>query len=315
VQLSFRFLASAATAVAILAGCGGGATDPGGGGGGGGGNASMTGTVAGQTWTADPNLVQVTAGGTPGSIIISGIENGSGGDYVSVTLILSFIEASGLYPIGINIGTTPGGTGTIIIQDNNNPTTWVTPLSSAAGSVTIQQFNSSSTRMKGAFAFVAVPLVGAGPEQSIMNGSFDVALPAGFTRVTPTTRGSTFGATLGGLPWYAATVVGLGNHAAGSFSFGGTTTLYNVNMVTATPVTAVGDFDLAVTGGINLTVAELGGTDAWGSGPGATGTVSFTSLADNRVVGTFSGTLVPLGPTVGNLTVTGGAFDVVIIQQ
>jgi hypothetical protein len=38
--------------------------------------------------------------------------------------------------------------------------------------------------------------------------------------------------------------------------------------------------------------------------------VSFTQLSDGRAVGTFSGTLVPVGTTVGNLTVTNGTFDV-----
>jgi hypothetical protein len=310
-QLSQRFFAGAAVAAALLAACGGGDSTGPGNGGGGGGSASMTGTVAGQSWTAEANLLQVIAGGTPGSLIITGIENGTGGDYVSVTLMLSFIEASGLYPIGVNIGSTPGGSGTIIIQENNTPTTWLTPLSAAAGSVTVQGFSSTSTRMRGAFAFVAAPLLGSGPEASIINGSFDVPLPSGFTRVTPSTRGSTFTATLGGFPWYGATVVGVGDINAGAFSIGGTSTGYSVQVVTATQAT-VGDFPLGQTSGMNLTVQQFGTTNVWGSGPGASGTVSYTSLSNGRVVGTFTGTLAPIAPTVGNLTVADGTFDVVI---
>jgi len=267
----------------------------------------MAGTVGTQAWASDANRLQVTLGSVPGSLIISGVQVGSGSDYVAVTLMLSFIGAPGLYPVGINIGSTPGGSGTILISSGGTVTTWLTPLSGAAGSVTVQSL--TSTRIRGRFAFVADPIVGSGPQESISNGSFDVALPAGFTAVPANNRGSTMNADLGGFLWKAATVVGLGDLGAGSLSFGGHTTSHSVNLVTASPA-AIGDFPLGVASGMNLTVMQLGGTNAWGSGTGATGTVSFTQLSDGRAAGTFSGTLVPLGTTVGSLTITNGTFDV-----
>jgi hypothetical protein len=37
--------------------------------------------------------------------------------------------------------------------------------------------------------------------------------------------------------------------------------------------------------------------------------VTITSFTGNRVVGTFTGNLTPIGPTVGNLVVS-GSFDI-----
>ncbi len=118
-------------------------------------------------------------------------------------------------------------------------------------------------------------------------------------------------ATIGGSLWYGATIVGVGDLAAGSFVLGGTTTFYSLNLVTQTTA-AIGDFPFGAGSGVNVQLSQLGGTNAWGSLTGASGTVTFTSLADGRAVGTFSGTLVPIGPTVGTIAITNGTFDVLV---
>ena len=94
---------------------------------------------------------------------------------------------------------------------------------------------------------------------------------------------------------------------AGAFSGGGQTVATSVSLATATPVTTTGTYTLGTE--ITLTVLDFGTGDSWGSLAGVTGTVTITSIGGGRVVGTFDGVLVPIGPTVGNLTVSNGSFD------
>ena len=136
----------------VLAACGGG----GGGGptGPGGGTAAFTATIDGQAFAADSITFTVTGNpGVPGSLIISGADVVSGTDYRTLSLSVSFIGATGAYPIGINIGTTAGGTASVTEVAGSTVTIWSTSLNGAAGTVTITSL--TATRMKGTFSFTA----------------------------------------------------------------------------------------------------------------------------------------------------------------
>lgn len=291
----------------VLAACGGG----GGGalGPGGGGSASFTATINGQSWAADTLGFTVTGNpGVPGSLIISGVEVVTPTNYKTLSLTVSFIGATGSYPMGINIGTTPGGTGSSVVVSGSNVTTYLTPLSGAAGTVTITSLTAS--RMKGTFSFTADPSPGPGASLTVTNGTFDVALPNGFTAVPPANHGSTVSANLGATAFNAATVTGIGDLGLGSFVVGGQSTVYSLTITTSMPITAPGSYTLGTE--VSLSVLNFQSTDSWAALTGATGTVTVTSIGNGRVAGTFDAVLVPLGTTVGNLTVSNGSFDVLV---
>ncbi len=293
----------------VLAACGGGGSGGGGPAGPGGGTAAFTATIDGQSFAADANTFTVTGNpGVPGSLIISGADVVSGSDYRALSLSVSFIGATGAYPIGINIGTTAGGTASVTDVAGSTVTTWMTSLNGAAGTVTITSL--TATRMKGTFSFTAdLSPPGPGAQATVTNGSFDVALPSGFTAVPAGNHGSTLTADLGGTAFNAATVVALGDLVAGAFSGGGQTVATSVSLTTATPITTTGIY--AVGPEITISVLDFGSGDSWGSGTGAIGTVTITAIGGGRVVGTFAALLVPLGGAAGNLTVT-GAFDMLV---
>jgi hypothetical protein len=292
-------------AVITAAACGGDSTGPGGGGGGGG--AGMTAKINATSWSA--TQVQVSAGaagGVPGTIVITGVKV-AGQSTTSISVILGFISGPGTYRLGVNQASTPGGTG--LLLETAPPATSearTTPFTGAGGTVVITSL--TSTRIKGTFDFVAVPILGSTftGNKSITNGTFDVELPANFTSVPAANHGSTVQADLGGTPFFGATVVGIGS--MGSYAFGGNTEEFDLSFVTQTPVNATGDYALGT--GIRLTVQNKETNDVWGGAAAATGTVTITSVANGRLVGTFSGTLQPNGQAPGTLVVANGSFDV-----
>ncbi|HTS87053.1 MAG TPA: hypothetical protein VMG41_01050 [Gemmatimonadales bacterium] len=310
-HISLRRVQEAALAALLIVAvaCGGGdSTGPGGGGGGGGGGAgTMSGTVQGQSWAADANEVFVTKGSVPGSLTITASKVVSATNYTSVILALSFIGDTGSYALGTNVGTTPGGIGTVVIQSGATANTWLTSLTGVAGSVTVTGL--TSTRISGTFTFTADLLSGSSSSSTatVTNGSFDVSLPTGFTSVPAANHGSSFNATLGGAPFVGATVVGIG--ASGAFSLGGQTTAQSLNLITNVVADTTGTYALG-SAGIRLTVLDIATAHSWGGFAGDSGIVVITSLANGRAVGTFSGTLAPGASSPGPLTVTNGSFDV-----
>jgi hypothetical protein len=291
----------------MLAACGGGG---GGGGGTGPGGAAFSANINGQPWTADANTFTVIGnGGVPGALTISGVEVVAPTDYKSISISVSFIGATGVYPMGINIGTTAGATASMVVVSGNSTTTYLTPLSGAAGTLTITTLTAS--RMAGTFSFSADLSPGPGAPVSVTNGSFDISIPTGFTSVPPGNKGSTISASLGGTAFNAATVVGLGDLAAGAFSLGGQTVTTSVSITTAAQITAPGTYNLGAE--VTMSVLDFVTADAWSSGTGATGTVTITSIGNGRLVGSFDGVLVSTAMGGPSLAVTGGAFDVLVL--
>jgi len=288
----------------LITGCGGGSpTD----GGNGGGDAPFTASINGQAWTADELTLQVTLAGSvdfPGSLTISGTQVQSGSNYRSVILALGFIPGTGTFPLGVNQGTTPGGSGSVVVVAGSSFTNYATPFSGNAGSVTVTSLTGS--RMAGTFTFTAPPSLGAGASASVTNGEFDIELPAGFVAATGNSRGSTMTATIGGQPWVGATIVPVGQ--TGIFVVGGQNTELSVSVTPTLPVTP-GIYPIGNgTAGITIHIIDLQTADSWGPAQGSTGTVTFTSTGGGRISGTFAGILGKVGG--GSTLTANGAFDV-----
>ncbi len=294
------------TLVFAAAACGGGG-DSTGPGGGGGGSGAFTAKIDGVSWATDAARLQLTPGstGVPGSILITGTKI-SGTKVTSISLILGYVKFQAIYPLGVNFGTTPGGTATIIEQDGASVETRTTPLDGESGK--FQIVTRTGNHVSGTFDFVAQPQLGSAlvGNRTITEGTFDFDLPAGFTDFTDN-YGSEVMATLNGDLFYGATVVGLGS--SGVFVLGGTTTGGSLQISNTTPVTSPGTLNLL--SGVKITIISLPGGHSWGGVSGDVGTVTFSGVANGRVIGHFTGTLQPNGGTGDPpITITNGSFNV-----
>jgi hypothetical protein len=305
-RTSYRWLALAALGSSFGAACGGGdGTGPGGGGG----SAAFTAKIDGQDWASDAAGLRVQGGVSqiPGYIIITGTKVASTTSYTSLVLTLAYISGPGDYPLGVNPISTAGGIGQVVQGAGTVFESRATPFSGAAGTVTVTTL--TSTRIAGTFNYVATPTLGSGltSNRTVTNGSFDVALPAGFTSVPAGNHGNTFSATLGGTAWNGATIVGQGS--GGSFGITAATDSFTVSLQPSVAVTAGNAYTIGTGAGkVTLSVVHNGGgARSWGGQAGDVGTVVVTSLANGRAAGTFSGTLAG---NSGSLTFANGEFDV-----
>lgn len=291
--------------VALLAvSCGGGddgPAAPGGGGGGGGGGNTFTATIDGQAFAADAATIQVT-GNTPatrqGTLVITGYQTSSGR---ALSVSFSFFIGPASQPLGVNPGTNPGGIASITIASD----IWMTPLSGAAGFITLS--TRTDKRIAGTFNFTAAgSLPGMSPANRVVtNGTFDITIDAGLPPL-PTGVGSTCIANIGGTPWNAATIVGI-QPGAGSFSVAADNTSYSISLVPKV-VTAAGN-TYGIPSEMGITVLRTGTAESWYGGLGADiGSVTITTLDANRLIASFNGTLPPLSAP-GSLAVTGGAIN------
>jgi len=264
----------------------------------GGGN-SFTAVIDGSNWTSSQMTIQLTgdAGNPQASpLVISGYENASG---FSVQLFLGFIGSTGSYPLGVNAGSTAGGTAQVV----HAPDIWMTPFSGAAGSLEVTTL--TATRIAGTFAFTADALLSALPAQrSVTNGAFDITVSGGLPAL-PTRAGSTMRATIDGGAWNGATIVAL-NPGAGSFSVSGTNTAYSFTVTPKQPVAAGNSY--GIPSQISLTVIRTGTADSWAAIGGADiGTWTIDSFTAAGMSGSFSGTIP--GLSVGSaLSIVDGEF-------
>lgn len=286
--------------LALVAGCGGGSSPTGPGGDGGGGN-RVTATIGGQAFTGATILANPVST-VPGSLAFQATQV-VGGSARSLAMYLAFIPGPGTYPLGMNIGTSPGGTVTVV----DGSTGYTTPLSGAAGSVTITSL--TATRVAGTFTFTATATVGSAT-LTVTNGVFDVPLSSGYVVPTADLAGSTMTATINGTPQVGATLTGLGGNTS-TRVVGAMNLDYSIS-ITMGPITAPGAG--ALTGFTvptrRITITRVGTAQSWGGVGNDTGTLTITSLTPTRIAGTFSGTLAPNAQTTGTLTVTNGTFDV-----
>ncbi len=284
-----------------LAACGGNATGPNNPGGGNGSN-TLTATIDGQAFSA--TLVQANpVAATPGSLSFLGTQT-AGGVTRSMSISLAFITGPGTYPLGTNIGSTPGG----IVSYTAGAALFSTPLSGTAGTITITTL--TATRVTGTFSFAATPLVGGGAAAVATNGRFDVPRSTGYVAPTADQAGSVITATINGTPRVIATIVGLGGGTQ-SRTVGGQDLTYSINILLG-PISAPGGG--ALTGNTvplrRITIQQVGTTQSWGGAGTDVGTLTITSITPTRISGTFSGTLAANAQTAGTLTIANGVFDV-----
>jgi hypothetical protein len=289
-------LLACAIATAAAGGCGGGGGGGGGNPGGSSGSGSLTASVDGQAFVADLSVSATTSQASPGLYILGGSKLLAGTTARTIELFLYNIGATGTYPMGVG-PTVVGGTGTV----TDGPTTWLTPLSGAAGTVTVTALSASA--IAGTFSFTAPPMLGAGASRSVTSGTFDIPITGTPGTLAPT-AGNKMSATLGGAPWNAATVV-LVAHTSGVYAFGGSNTDYSVNF-TLSSVTGPGTLTLGTS---TETLSIQHGSQGWSTSLGGSGTVTVTELSASRIKGTVTATLQGLAGA-GALTVTGGTFDV-----
>jgi len=303
-----RWGAVAASGLALTVACGGDGDGGNGPGGGGGGSAEFTAKIEGVSWATDAARLQIIPGsvGVPGSLLITGTKI-NGTKVVSITITLGFVRFPAIYPLGVNQGTTPGGTAIIFEQDGANVETRMTPLDGESGTFTV--ISNDGSHIKGTFQFVAQPMLGSAlvGNRTITEGTFDFDLPAGFTVVGTVDYGSEIFADLNGDHFNGATVTALG--ANGVVAMGGMTTTLSLQILNTTPVTTNGT-TLNLLNGVRITVLDLSNGHSWGGISGDVGTVHFSGMSAERTNGEFSGTLQPntgSGAT-GVLTIANGSF-------
>lgn len=289
-------------AVVAAAACGGGGD---GGGGPNGGGAGMTARIDGTSWTATQVQATPGAASTPGSVVILGIKV-AGNTTSSLSLLLGFISGPGTYPLGVNQGTSAGGTGLYLTTSPSSVQNRTTPFNGNAGTLVITSLTAG--HLEGTFEFVAEPILGSTftGNRSITQGTLDIDLPSALPAVPAANHGSSISADLGTTHFNAATVVGLGG--SGSFSFGGGGDSLNISMINVALADTTGTYPLLT--GFNVTLSDLKQNHNWGGVSGDVGSVIVTSLANGRIAGTFSGTLRSLGGATADLLVTNGSFDV-----
>ena len=276
-------------------------TGPGGGGGGG-----IRATIDGDAWESDEALTPVVQYTTSGVYVIQGSRLEGGTDASTLLITLNNIPGPGTYPLGTGGGVS-GGIG-VFAENSSN---WSTPLTGAAGTITIDAL--TDTRIAGTFEFTGGGAFGnAAGTRDVTEGEFDLEVTtSGNVPDLPANAHSRISATLNGTAWNAATVA-LG---ANPFGFTASNTQYAIG-IGITNVTAPGTFTLGG-GGPSIVIAGVTPGDAsptnccWSSSPG-TGSITITTLTATRSTGTFSFTL-PADPNTaasGPIVVANGTFDI-----
>jgi hypothetical protein len=320
----------ALTGVLLLAACSGDSTGPSSnngnnnGNGGGNNNGNTTGThmratIDGQSWTAGTVAGSVTAlqsSRISGGYLILGVQFlSSGGIGSTLTFTLNNISGPGTYPLGVDAVSVAGGFGGI--SGGTPGGTWITPLSGAAGTITITAL--TTTHIAGTFSFTATPPAtgagGATGTRTVTAGSFDAPFSGAVVLQTlPDSVGSKMSATLNGTAWNAA-IVSAGT-SLGYISISGINDRQTLIFTMPQPTTT-GTYQLSNLPGFILkawdpnAVAPAGARCCWGN-VGDVGTITFTSLTKTRAKGTITATLSAQAGTAasGLLTIANLTFDV-----
>ncbi|MEQ1691328.1 MAG: DUF6252 family protein [Gemmatimonas sp.] len=284
---------------APLIGCGGGgSTNPGP-------TASpFTATIDGVSWSSSTSAAVSSTGG-----IFTLVGSQIGANVTSISMSFYSIGVPGTYPLGVT-GSVAGGIGTVTAS----PSTWSTPLSGAAGSVTISAV--SATRIAGTFNFNATPLLGqtATNTRVVTQGQFDLPVTGAATLVVPDGAGSKVTGTVAGNAFNAATVVSVSPPSLGTLTFAGSNTAYTVNFIIS-GYTGVASYALGSGATRTMQVTTSTPTKVWGGTVAASaGTVVVTSATATRIKGTFTATLQPsvINPNEAPITLS-GTFELGIL--
>ncbi len=292
-----------------LASCGDGGTGPTGGEA----NGFMTARIDGSAWASDPIYVDQGAQVTGSGIYVIQGTQVSGTEALAIVLSLMNVPGPGTYPLGTGGGVS-GGTGIVALGGSG----WTTPLSGAAGTITIAEVG--DTRITGSFSFTAdASTGGASGTRAVTQGEFDLPLRrVGTVQPVPETSMNHVGATVGGEAWSAATITLQPNPATlWGFSAGN-----DRHMITIAVQDVAGPGTYALSSVAPLRLAEVYGPGGpldtsedccWTSAlGGATGSVTIDTWTGTRATGSFSFTLPAKSGTVatGPITVSAGTFDV-----
>jgi hypothetical protein len=256
-------------------------------------------------WEADARTVANAAlQGDPGLYAINGRQQADG---YGLVLQLFNIGLPATYPLGVGPRMI-GGFGTV-----QGPTTvWATPPSGAAGQIALSTL--TDTRIAGTFSFTANALVGSEVLQ-VTGGEFDLPIvalrPAG---PVPENAGHVLSGTFAAAPFNAsAASVTLGGGQNPTLTIVGNNTEWNLFLRVAA-MRGPGNYELSTTTPVRwIQVTGIDGNafPSWSSlEPGASGSVTVTSVSTARVRGTFTGTLPPLGGGATSAIQVHGSFDV-----
>jgi hypothetical protein len=261
------------------------------------GGAAFSAKIDGTQWSS---AFAQAAGGSDGVFSLVG-SDASG---TAMSLTLQRVGATGTYPLGVG-GVVPGGIATISASSK----AWSTPLSGAAGSVTVTAI--SATHITGTFQYEATPFLAGSPgNRAVTNGTFDLPVSPAASLTVADHLWSKFGGTVGGSPWNAATIVMVTHPSSGVLTVGASNTVYFINMIIS-GFTGAGTYTLNTGVARYLTVNTVATpTQSWGnSNAKSSGTVVVTTYSQTRVKGTFDVVLQPSIGAGGPLALS-GTFDV-----
>lgn len=304
----------------LLVACGGGSTGPDDGNndgndGNNNGNptSGMSATIDGQSWNANSSAGSVAAlqvSPLNGSYIILGIGSGV---VASMTFNITFITRPGTYPLGVDAVSVQGGFAGVT-GGSASGGTWLTPISGAAGTITITTL--TTTRIAGTFSFTATASGGGATGSKVVtNGQFDAPISGNAPiAVLTDSMSSKMSASLNGAAWNAGIVSG--QTTATHLSLSGINNLQTLIMTIPKP-TAAGTYTLSNASGSLLfawdpnAVAPAGARCCYGI-LGDVGTLTITSLTTTRIKGSFTATLRAQAGTAatGTMTISGGTFDI-----
>lgn len=304
------FSAFSAAASFLLLACNGGGTGSDGG-------AAFTAKIDGQAWTStEIGTTVLFVAGVPGTLVLQGT-NGAASKSRSITITVYNVRGPGKYPLGVGSDVV-GGTGQTAesTDSGGNANSWITPGTGDDGMVEIAALGGG--RVKGTFFFTADTgrRNPTGVKRAVTEGRFDLAL-AGTLPVLPAKKGSMLTAKLGGVHYYAASIVAFPkDHLAGpGVNISTTTSLHGLSLLLQN-VTDTGTYTLSNTQPIRtLTAGRNTGTGnqcCWQTQDGDTGEIRITSLDSNRVKGSFKGVIKPTAgrPATTPLEIVEGTFDV-----
>ncbi len=302
-QISISRLTIGTLVAAALSACGSGGTGPGPGGGG---DFGMSATIDGVAWT--PSVPAGGAHAAPGAYNFSGLSTAGAGASISVSV--SNIAGPGTYPIGVG----PSGFGGTAIVTKGSAG-WSTPLSGAAGSITITAI--SNTHMTGTFAFTSAAISGGAVGNSVVtSGVFDLPITTvGNPGNLPDNAGSRVTADVAGQPYNASTMaVTLPNDTT---MISATSAGNNALGISIYGLHGTGTYALSSDPQHRLSYSTLVGSDfnLWGGVAGDSGSIVVTSQTASRIAGTYVVTLQPsFGPGATGPLHISGVFDLGLPQ-
>lgn len=252
--------------------------------------------IDGEEWSASPLTISAASntGELPGGLIFSGSTTTQPSQ--ALLIHLGRVNGPGTYPLGVNTGTSAGGTLSLVIGS----VSWWTPLMGNEGTITITSM--SGGRVRGTFSATLQPLAGGTGTIEITNGEFNVPINPGYNEPAADNLGSTTSGTVGGGEFHGATVLGFAE--AGTVIVGASTDEYNIS-ITMSPA-EVGTLALSSTLPLRtvsvVRTAAFGG-GSWGMFQGATGTITISSISATRIAGSVDVSLPAAGGGGGSISV------------